>query len=234
MPPKRGRDDRSPAKAPIQTHTKRTRRDYSPPSPSLSVATPTANVGPSTGHNDPSHSPSADDDPSLIVDYNESTPLPSPHSGDEHSALMGHKSPIDEASKLEEASMLPDNEEHASSPAPTSAATVTERAAPKGAVASQQEVSDNESSASLGVSPMSDVQTVHNGEPDSDESKPMTSTTTLNRVQSVLLARRREGGYVTGGMPPMPPLLLVRLELAKEVQLVFLLIGGHQPRYVDA
>ena len=30
------------------------------------------------------------------------------------------------------------------------------------------------------------------------------------------------------------PLLLVRLDLAKEVQLVLLLIGGHQPRYVDA
>ena len=93
MPPKRGRDDGSPAKAPIHTHYKRTRRDNSPPSPSVSVATPTSNVGPSTGHNDPSHSPSADDDPSLIVDYNESTPLPSPHSGDEHSALMGHNSP---------------------------------------------------------------------------------------------------------------------------------------------
>ena len=143
-------------------------------------------------YNDPSHSPSADDDPSLIVDYNESTSLPSPHSGDEHSALMGHKSPIDEAHNLEEASMLPDSEEHASSPAPTSAATVTERAAPKGAV------------ASLGVNLMSDVQTVHNEEPDSDESKPMASPT-LNRAQSVSLARRREGGYVTGGIRPMPP-----------------------------
>ena len=58
---------------------------------------------------------------------------------------MGHKSPIDEASNLEKASMLPDREVHASSPATTSAATVTERAAHKGAV------------ASLGVSPMSDV-----------------------------------------------------------------------------
>ena len=126
------------------------------------------------------------------MDYNESTPLPSPHSGDEHSVLMGNKSPIAEAPNLEEASMLPDNEEHASSPAPTSAATVTECAAPKGAV------------ASLGVNPMSDVQTVHNGEPDSDESKPM-ALPTLNRSQSVSLARCREGGYVSGGSPRMPP-----------------------------
>ena len=88
MPPKRGHDDGSPAKAPSQTNTKRTRRDNSPPSPSASVATPASNDGPSTEHNDPSHSPSADDDPSLIVDYNESTPLPSPHSGDEHSAFL--------------------------------------------------------------------------------------------------------------------------------------------------
>ena len=161
MPPKRDHDDGSPAKAPSQTNTKRTRRDNSPPSPSASVATPASNVGPSTEHNDPSHSPSADDDPSLIVDYNESTPLPSPHSGNEYSALMGHESPIGEASNLEEASLLPDDEVHASSPAPTNAATDTERAAPKGAV------------ASLGDNPMSDVPTVHNGEPDSDESKPM-------------------------------------------------------------
>ena len=104
---------------------------------------------------------------------------------------MGHNSPSGEASNLEEASMLPDDEVHALSPTTTSAATVTERAAPKGAV------------ASLGDNPMSDVPTVHNGEPDSDESKPMASLT-LNRAWSVSLARRREGGNVSGGIRPMP------------------------------
>ena len=176
MPPKRGRDDGSPAKAPIQTHTKRTRRDNSPPSPSVSFATPTSNSGPSTGHNDPSHSPSADDDSSLIVDYNESTPLPSPHSGDEHSVLMGHDSPSGEASNLEEASMLPDSKSTVSSTAPSGVATDTERAAPKGTAAAQQKVGDSKSTASVGT------------DPEEGELKaPPTS-------QSASLARRREGG----------------------------------------
>ena len=126
MPPKRGKSNGSPAKAPMQSSTKRTRRDLSQPSQSASV----------TETNLPSHD-NVDEDPSLIVDYNETTPFPSPQSGDEQSALMGHMYPSFEAPALEGASILPPSEGKTSSPAPTSAATKTEHAASKGVVATQ-------------------------------------------------------------------------------------------------
>ncbi|CAI5715543.1 unnamed protein product [Peronospora effusa] len=156
MPPKRGKADGSPAKVPMQSSTKRTRRDDSQPSQSA--------LGTKT--NIPSHH-NVNEDPSLIVDYNETTPLPSPQSGDEHSALMGRMSPKFEAPVLEEAFMLPASESKASSPAPTSAATNAERATSK-----------------------------ESGE---CELKAPPST------PSASLTRRREGGYVSGGLPPMPP-----------------------------
>ena len=84
----------------------------------------------------PSHY-NVDEDPSLIVDYNDNTPFPSPQSGDEQSALMGHMYPSFEAPALEGASILPPSEGKTSSPAPTSAATKTEHADSKGVVATQ-------------------------------------------------------------------------------------------------
>ncbi|CAI5726821.1 unnamed protein product [Peronospora effusa] len=179
MPLKRGKADGSPAKAPMQSSTKRTRRDLSQPSQSAS----------GTGVDLPSHD-NVDEDPSLIVDYNETTPLPSPQSGDEHSTLMGHMSPSFEAPVLEEASMLSTSEGKTSSSAPTSAATKTERATLKGVVATQSD-----------VTPQADVLTIHNGESDSAECELKAPPST----PSASLAHRREGGYVSGGLPPMPP-----------------------------
>ena len=147
MPPKRGKADGSPAKAPMQSSTKRTRRDSSQLSQSAS----------GTGVNLPSHY-NVDEDPSLIVDYNETTPLPSPQSGDEHSALMRHMSPSFEAPVPVEASMLPTSEGKASSSAPKSAATTTEHATSKGVVSTQSD-----------VTPQADVLTIHNGGSDSGE-----------------------------------------------------------------
>ena len=43
------------------------------------------------------------------MDYNESTPLPSPQSDDELSELMGHASPTDESLNFDEAFLLPNN-----------------------------------------------------------------------------------------------------------------------------
>ncbi|CAI5709824.1 unnamed protein product [Peronospora effusa] len=179
MPPKRGKADGSPAKAPMQSSTKRTRRDLSQPSQSAS----------GTGVNLPSHD-NVDEDPSLIVDYNETTPLPSPQSGDEHSALMGHMSPSFEAPVLEEASMLPTSEGKTSSSAPTSAATKTERATSIGVAATQSDVTSQ-----------ADVLTIHNGESDSGECELKAPPST----PSASLAHRREGGYASNGLPPMPP-----------------------------
>ncbi|CAI5714900.1 unnamed protein product [Peronospora farinosa] len=109
MPPKRGKADGSPAKEPMQSSTKRTRRDLSQPSQSAS----------DTGVDLPSHD-NVDEYPFLIVDYNETTPFPSPQSGDEH----------------------------------------------------------NSGECELKAPPS---------------------------TPSASLARRREGGYVSGGLPPMPP-----------------------------
>ncbi|CAI5716737.1 unnamed protein product [Peronospora effusa] len=135
MPPKRGKADGSPAKTPMQFSTKRTRRDLSQPSQSAS----------GTEVNLPSHD-NVDEDSSLIVYYNDSTPLPSPQSGDEQSSLMGHMSPSFEAPVLEEASML--------------------------------SASEDSGECELKAPPS---------------------------TPSASLARRREGGYVSGGLPPMPP-----------------------------
>lgn len=184
MPPKRGRGDGSPAKAPKQTSAKRTHRDDSQSSRSDSVATPTSNVGSSTEHNDPPHLFSEDVDPSLVVDYNESTPLPSPHSSDEHSELMRSTSPsapMREAGELEEASLLPGSEIPASSTVPSGAATSTEHSA-------------------HGTTTASATPIIHNGESDADEVELIAPPT----KQPASLARRREGGYVSGGLPPMP------------------------------
>ena len=99
-----------PATASIPTKTKRTRRDNSQESLNASVATSACNIGPSTEGNGPSLLLNEDVDPSLIVDYYESTSSPSPHSGDKYSELMGYKStnaPISKADGLKETSMLP-------------------------------------------------------------------------------------------------------------------------------
>ncbi|CAI5702375.1 unnamed protein product [Peronospora effusa] len=170
--PKRQRDLRAVINAPFSllnshaTETWRTRRDNSQPSQSAS----------GTEVNLPSHY-NVYEDPSLIVDYNETAPLPSPQSGDEHSALMGHMSPSFKAPVLEGSSMLPASEGNTSSPAPTSAATQSD------------------------VTPHADVLTIHNGESDSGECELKAPPST----RSASLSHRREGGYVSGGLPPMPP-----------------------------
>ena len=74
---------------PTQPRTKRTRRVNSPAASNALVGTQTATAAVAlTGLKDPSHFISEDVDPSLIVDYNESTPLPSPHSSDADNELM--------------------------------------------------------------------------------------------------------------------------------------------------
>ncbi|CAI5701429.1 unnamed protein product [Peronospora effusa] len=146
----------------------------------------------------PSHD-GADENLSLIVDYNESTRLPSPQSGDEHSALMGHLSPSFEVHNLQEAFMLPDSEGHASSSAPTSAAITNERAASNETAATQQQVGDSKSSAFVNFT--SAVLSIHNGESDSGEGEQKSSSTS----QAISLARRRKGGYASDGLPPMSP-----------------------------
>ena len=114
--------------------------------------------------------------------------------------LIEYKSsnaPINEADDLEGASMLPDSTGTVPSAAPSGAATHTERAAPQGAAAAQQKVVDSQSSASVGVISTSAVSIIYNGESNPDEGDLKAPPTT----QSALLARRREGGYVSGGLP---------------------------------
>ncbi|CAI5721544.1 unnamed protein product [Peronospora effusa] len=86
--------------------------------------------------------------------------------------------------------MLPTSKGETSSSAPTSAATKTKHATSKGVVATQSD-----------VTPQADVLTIHNGESDIGECELEAPPST----PSASLARRREGGYVSGGLPPMPP-----------------------------
>ena len=140
MPPKRGHVGGSSAKTPTQPRTKHTRRVNSPAASNALVGTQTATAAVAlTGLKDPSHFNSEDVDPSLIVDYNESTPLPSPHSSDADNELMrkdnGELLPI-------QTSLMAHNMETAtftnavSSSALDSAATFNESAAHKGGAAS--------------------------------------------------------------------------------------------------
>ena len=81
----------SSAKTPTKPDTKRASQGDAPGSASNVVAsTATAAVAPATTTGVSSSAFCADVDPSLIVDYNESTPLPLPQSGDEDSVLMGY------------------------------------------------------------------------------------------------------------------------------------------------
>ena len=67
------------------------RRDETTTTQDASVMTPTAStaVTSSTSHGDSSHESNAEYDPALMVDYNESTLLPSPMD-DEDSERMWH------------------------------------------------------------------------------------------------------------------------------------------------
>ena len=162
------------------------------------VETPTATAAVAlTGLKDPSHFNSEDVDPSLIVDYNESTPLPSPHSSDANNELMRS----DNAALLHiQTSLMAHNIKTASftnavpSSALESAATGNESAAHKGAAASP-----------LGMTTTPYAQTIiHNGS-DIEDSEPKAPPTTRERDQSVSQASRLERDYVTGGIPKMPP-----------------------------
>ena len=98
-----------------------------------------------------------------------------------------------EAGELEEATLLPGSESTASSTVPSGASTSTEHSA-------QQQVGDIASSASVSTTTASATPLIHNGESDADEVEPIAPPAT----QPASLARRREGCYVSGGLPPMP------------------------------
>ena len=64
----------------------------------------------------------------------------------------------------------------------------------------QQHVGDIASSDSVSTITASYTPIIHNGESDADEVELIAPPTT----QPASLERRREGGYVSGGLPPMP------------------------------
>ena len=206
MPPKCERDDGSPAKAPTHPSDKHARRENSPTSQSTAVTTSTATeaVASSTSITDVPPALSAEDDPSLVVDYNESTPLPSSMS-DEDSERMwygdgavkptadDHNAPVTTTAGDVVASMPTDNQPSVVSSVQPSTTTIKESAAHEGAVASTllpaaPEVID----VRVEVSDLGAV-----------EHKAQHATLYLG--PSVSQARRLEGRYASGGVPPMPP-----------------------------
>ena len=92
MPSKRGKDGELPEKTLTSSTTKRVHRDETNTTQDASVMTPPAStaVASSTVHGDSPHASNAEDEPALMVDYNESTPLPSPIN-DEYSERMWHE-----------------------------------------------------------------------------------------------------------------------------------------------
>ena len=80
MPPKRGKNGGSPAKTPTSSSTKRVLRDETTVTQDAYVKTPAASteVASSTDHDGSPHTSGVKDEPELMVDYNESTPLTSP------------------------------------------------------------------------------------------------------------------------------------------------------------
>lgn len=176
MPPKRGSGGSS-AKTPTHARTKRSRLSDDTESQGVTVTTSTATAA--FASSTPLGDLSVEDDPALMVDYDESTPLPSPQRGDEDSELMRHCD--DDAILIAAASQVP------------VAADL-----PNVAVASQPTVnkaviaSSKDSPQSQGVTCLDDL----------EQKAPPTA---LKRVQSVPLARRLEGGYGSRTIPAMPP-----------------------------
>lgn len=185
MPPKRGKVGGSSAKTPTQPRAKRTRRVNSQAALRLATdETPTATAAAAlTGLKDSSHLHSEDVDPSLIVDYNESTP--SPRSDDEERGGEATPTP---------SSPISPSFRNIPSPVLASAATTYESTARKGAVASP-----------LGITTTPYDQTIiHNGS-DIEDPEPKAPLSTRERAQSIPHARRIERGYVRRGIPLMPP-----------------------------
>ncbi|CAI5722194.1 unnamed protein product [Peronospora effusa] len=144
MPPKRGKADGSPAKAPMQSSTKRTRRDLSQPSQSAS----------GTGVDLSSH---------YHVNEDPSTTMRSSHF--HHPKIRPRRLRL-RVQRLSLSALLR-----------------------KESVATQSD-----------VTPHADVLTIHNGKSGECELFKAPQST-----YSASLARRREGGYVSGGLQPMPP-----------------------------
>ena len=92
MPSIRGKDGKSPEKTLTSSTTKRVRCDETTTKQDAIVMTPTDStaVAPSTYHGDSPHEYNAENEPALMVDYNESTPLPSPMDN-EDSERMWHE-----------------------------------------------------------------------------------------------------------------------------------------------
>ena len=80
MPSKRGKDGGSPVKTSTSATTKRVRRDEATKTHDASVTAPTARteVESSTGHDVSPDAFNAEDNPELMVDFNESIILPAP------------------------------------------------------------------------------------------------------------------------------------------------------------
>ena len=91
MPSKRRKDGKSPVKTLTSSTTKRVLRDKTTTTQNTSVMTPTASiaVASSIDHDGLPYASNTEDRPKLIVDYCESTLLPSPMD-DEDSERMWH------------------------------------------------------------------------------------------------------------------------------------------------
>ena len=181
MPPKRGKVGGSSAKTPAQPRAKCTRRATTPAAaPNASDETPTAIAAAVlTGLKDHSHLRSADVDPSLIVDYNESTPPPRSEGECGGQATPPPSSPL--STSYETASFV----NAVSSSVPSSTATTDKDTAFKGA-----DLSSN--------------QTIIHNECDIEDPEPKAPLSTRERAQSITYAKRVSRGYVKDTILMMP------------------------------
>ena len=182
MPPKRGKVGGSSAKTPAQPRAKRTRRATTPAAaPNVSDETPTATAAAAlTGLKDASHLHSEDVDPSLIVDYNESTPSPRSEGECGGQATPPPSPPLSNSYETESFVNA------VSLSVPSSTATTGSGTARKGAIA------------------FSNQTIIHDGS-DIEDTEPKAPLSTRERAQSTTYANRVSRGYVKGGIPLMPP-----------------------------
>ena len=107
MPYKCGKDGESTAKTPSSSVTKRVRRDETTTTHDASVTTSTAitEFAPQTDHGGSPHESNAEDDPALMVEYNESTPLPSSMDGEDSERMRRGDVPLDPITDAQTASV---------------------------------------------------------------------------------------------------------------------------------
>uniref|UniRef100_M4BZ29 Uncharacterized protein n=1 Tax=Hyaloperonospora arabidopsidis (strain Emoy2) TaxID=559515 RepID=M4BZ29_HYAAE len=168
--------------------------------------TPTASkaVASSKGHTGSLHASNAEDEPALMVDYNESTPLPSPMD-DEDSEYMWHgDGSVDPITDAQTAPVHNSCDVAVTSQSTSNKVVHVESDTISSKISKESAILDGPA-ASLSVNVSSERQDIHNGNSDFDKPEHKAPIRTLYLRPSVSQAHLFDGRYSSCSIPRMPP-----------------------------